>query len=189
MGFEQFSNIIQSLLSLIVFSLIVFGLWPSQRTDLFRQQMFALRDELFDFAADENISFDDPAYTLLRNLMNGFIRYAHNLTPFRLLAAYLRSKFVPPSSHSNWTKSWCEAVNKVENAETRTRLNQFHSRATDLALGQLVLSPGVLVVGVPTLALGALLFVQYTSARNIYRSVTDKIPMSFLEQEAADAKA
>jgi hypothetical protein len=38
---------------------------------------------MFDYAADGNISFNDPAYALLRKSMNGFIRYAHTLTFFR----------------------------------------------------------------------------------------------------------
>jgi hypothetical protein len=42
--------------------------------DRFRQDVFGLRDELWDFAASGQISFDDPAYRLLRQLMNGFIR-------------------------------------------------------------------------------------------------------------------
>jgi hypothetical protein len=189
MNVPELSIIIQSHLTLIVLAFVIFGLWPGQRTDLFRQQMFAVRDELFDFAADENISFDDPAYILLRGLMNGFIRYAHNLTPFRISTSYLRSKYIPTNSNDKWTESWDKALNQIENRETRAKLQQFHSKATDLVLGQLLLSPGPLIIGLPTLALAALLLIQYTSARNIYRGVTNRIPMAFLEEEAAQAKA
>lgn len=47
--------------------------------------MFALRGQLFDFAADGGISFDHPAYGLLRSTMNGFIRFAHMMRPFNML--------------------------------------------------------------------------------------------------------
>ena len=48
--------------------------------DAFRQRAFAIRDELFDYAADGNIAFNDQAYWRLRLAMNGMIRYSHRLT-------------------------------------------------------------------------------------------------------------
>src|SRR5438876_10530845 len=107
------SIIVQSLLSLIVLVFIMFVWWPAQRMDLFRQQMFALRDELFDFALDEKIKFDDPAYTLLRHLINGFIRYAHNLTPYRTLMSFLRWKCTSQEPIKGWSVSWEHALSKV----------------------------------------------------------------------------
>jgi hypothetical protein len=188
MNSEMLSIVIQSSLTLIILAFVIFGLWPSQRTDLFRQQMFAIRDELFDFAADGNVSFDDPAYMLLRGLMNGFIRYAHNLTPFRILMSFLRFKFMPAVPSKKWTESWEIALNQVADETARNKLKVYHSRATDLVVGQLILSPGALVIGLPTLAVATILLIQWTTLRSIYRDVTGKIPMTFLEEEAANAK-
>jgi hypothetical protein len=187
MNAAELSIVIQSLLTLIVLSFVIFALWPGQRIDLFRQQMFALRDDLFDFAADRNISFDDRAYVLLRELMNGFIRYAHNLTPFRVLMSFLHWKCTSREPVGNWTESWNEALNQVEDRDVRDKLQLFHSRVTDLVLGQLVLSPGALIIGIPVLVMPTLLFIQWTNLRSIYRTVVNKIPMSFVEEEAAKA--
>ena len=176
---------IQSLLTLIVLSFVVFGLWPAQRTDLFRQQMFGLRDELFDYAADGKIAFDDPAYMLLRQLMNGFIRYAHNLTPYRTFLAFLRWKCGSGLPANTWTESWNQAVSKLPDAESRTALQKFHSRASALVLSHLALSPGLLIVLVPLVTLIAILYYQWNSLRAIYNAFSDKVPMSFLEEEAA----
>lgn len=171
-------------LSLIVLVLVTFKLWPNQRVDMFRQNMFALRDELFDFAADGNVAFEEPAYILLRQLMNGFIRYAHNLTPYRILMSYLRSNCVRREPISEWTSDFNRALGDLSE-QNREKLQSFHSRAAAMVLSQLVLSPGLLL----TLALPVLLLAifssQWTNLRAIYNSVNDRFPMSFLEGEAA----
>ncbi len=110
MSASELSIIVQSLLTMIVLAFVIFWVWPEQRVDLFRQQMFALRDELFDFAADGKIKFDDPAYVLLRQLMNGFIRYAHNLTPFRTLMSFLRWKYHGHEPLNAWAEPWNRAL-------------------------------------------------------------------------------
>src|ERR1700686_4706562 len=82
-------TILESVSALIVFALLYFWLVPSLRLDLFRQQLFEVRDELFDYARSGNISFQHPAYRLLRRSANGFIRYAHRLTFFRVAMTVL----------------------------------------------------------------------------------------------------
>jgi hypothetical protein len=190
MSAAELSVVVQSILTLLVLSVIVFTLWPEQRVDLFRQQMFAVRDELFDFAADGKISFEEPAYVLLRQLFNGFIRYAHNLTPYRVLMSFLRWKCLVRKPHEEWTASWTAALERVENQETKKALQQLHSRATDLVLGQLILSPTVLVIVAalsPLVVIVLLAHTQWNNLRSIYRDVTKEIPMTFLEDEAAKA--
>jgi hypothetical protein len=179
--------IARSLFSLIVLVLVVFRFWPAQREDMFRQQMFALRDELFDFATEGHVAFDHPAYILLRQLMNGFIRYAHNLTPFRTILSFLRWKYADREPVERWTEAWSQALSTVSDESAKAKLEEFHSKATDLVLGQLLLSPGVLITVLPVFVIGVVLHTQWTNMRSIYRDVTDRIPMSFLEEEAANS--
>jgi hypothetical protein len=61
-----------------------FGINP-YRLDLLRHRLFLLRNELFMFAAEGGISFDDPAYCMLRSRINAIIRYAHTFTLARVL--------------------------------------------------------------------------------------------------------
>jgi hypothetical protein len=187
MNAAHFSIIVQSALSLIVLIFIVFVWWPNQRADLFRQQMFALRDELFDFALDGRIAFDDPAYKLLRSLMNGTIRYAHNLTPYRTLVSILRSKCTSNQPTNAWSVSWERALKGAEDTDTRNQLVMFHSRANMLILSQLVLSPGLLITILPFVTLGAMLYAPWATLRDIYVSVRDTIPMALLQEEAANS--
>ena len=186
---SELSVVLPSLWTLIVLAFVIFWLWPEQRTDLFRQQMFAIRDELWDFAAAGNISFDDPAYTLLRQLTNGFIRYAHNLTPYRILMSFLHWKYAGKPD-AQWKKSWHDALDKLQNEDAKKTLQQFHARVTDLVLGQIVLSPGALTIGMllsPILLLIIVLRIQWTNLKSIYRDLTNAIPTSLIEEEAAKA--
>ena len=68
-------TVTQSAILLMGLGVILFWLWPSVRLDCFRQEMFAIRDELFDYASSGRVSFSHPGYRLLRQSMNGFIRY------------------------------------------------------------------------------------------------------------------
>jgi hypothetical protein len=187
MAAAQLSTIVQSILSLIVLILIIFAWWPEQRMDLFREQMFALRAELFDFAMEGHVAFDDPAYRLLRTLMNGLIRYAHNLTPYRTTMLVLRFKYTSNLPANLWSASWEQALKNVEDKETRSKLEAFHSRATMLVVSQLVLSPGLLLATVPFLVLAAVFYAPWATLRDIYNAVYGKIPVALLEEEAAEA--
>ncbi len=112
MTVAELNNIVQSILFLIVLTFIIFKWWPEQRIDILRQRLFALRDELFDFAMDGYVRFDDPAYQLLRDLLNGTIRYAHNLTPYRTGMLLLKWKFMPSKPTNGWSLAWEQALKK-----------------------------------------------------------------------------
>jgi len=51
--------------------------------------MFSVREELFDYAANGNISFDHPAYTSLRSMLNGYLRFGHKISLVHFLGILL----------------------------------------------------------------------------------------------------
>jgi hypothetical protein len=78
-----------------VAGLWVFAFWiyPEFRVTQFRQQMFALRDEMFLCAMNGQMSFSDDAYKRLRRMENGFIRFAHRMSlPHFILATVLSKR-------------------------------------------------------------------------------------------------
>lgn len=93
-----------SLVGIIAVWAIWFYLWKPQRIDVFRQQLFAIRGNLFDLAADGLIPFDHPAYAELRLLANGMIRFAHRATLLTFIIAYVLSKDVPCDSRAHWER-------------------------------------------------------------------------------------
>lgn len=78
-------NALTSLISILLLLIFFFWLYRDYRVDTFRQKLFKLRDELFDDARSGKISFNDPAYKMLRNAMNGFIRFGHRLNIWQIL--------------------------------------------------------------------------------------------------------
>ena len=156
-GHHDIALVFQSAVSIAVLGVVLLKFWSEARLDTFRQQMFAIRDELFDYAAAENISFDNPAYRLLRRSMNGFIRYGHQLTFFRICATALELKLAGKSTESTWFEDWESALKKIQDNGVRLRLNEFHDLAMVCAANRLIFGSPVLlllvVCSVPVLIL------------------------------------
>ncbi len=73
-----------------------FVLWKDLFVDEYRQQLFDVRDDLFNMAFRGDIPFESEEYLSLREILNGTIRFAHAMSPFTLilLLAY-RKKILP----------------------------------------------------------------------------------------------
>jgi hypothetical protein len=126
----QLAEVLQFCIVVVFGLVLLFKILPEVRLDSFRQKMFGIRDELFDYAADGNISFDHPAYVSLRRQMNGFIRYAHHMTAFRILMTIAIHKFRrmdPPPE--DWQTRWLNSVNSIKDERVRERLRDFHCAA------------------------------------------------------------
>lgn len=61
------------------------------RLDVFRSDLFATRDGMFNYAQQNGIPFDLPAYRDLRLMLNGVIRFAHQFDLASLVLASLIS--------------------------------------------------------------------------------------------------
>ena len=73
-------NELSTLISLAICVFVIFVLYNRYRLDHYRQDLFAIRDELFDEARAGHISFESPAYRATRVLMNGLLRFGHELS-------------------------------------------------------------------------------------------------------------
>jgi hypothetical protein len=104
------------------------GLYPRYRVDLFRQKLFELRDELFLFAADGGIEFSNPAYGMLRSTINGNIRFGHrlNLLEIILFFRFLGRGGVPLLGDS-FAARWEQALSPLSSKQ-RERLESVRAR-------------------------------------------------------------
>lgn len=75
-------------------ALVILGLWwlyfieyRRYRLDKTRQDLFAIRNDLFDKWAAMGMPFDDGAYGMVRTTLNGMIQFAHRISIIRLAAA------------------------------------------------------------------------------------------------------
>lgn len=166
--------------------IVVLRLWSSLRLDRFRQSMFALRDEVFDYAAAENISFNDPAYRLLRKSMNGFIRYAHQLTFFRISLMMLYWTVFDIQPKSKWWDSWTQALDDISDDRVKNDLFLFHQKAVGLVATRLVLGSPVLMA---LLVAVACRFGIRSLKEAVDQSLKRFIDPKILDEEAANAAA
>jgi len=79
-------NALQTLISVLLLAFLALGAYNWYRVDHLRQELFEIRDRLFDEAADGHIGFASPAYRATRSLLNGSIRYAHRMSVSRFFA-------------------------------------------------------------------------------------------------------
>lgn len=60
--------------------LLLFKLWRDYQIDRSRQLFFEIRDELFASFNRNDLPFDNEAYYLTRTILNGLIRYSHEIS-------------------------------------------------------------------------------------------------------------
>ena len=75
--------------SIALAGLIVFIEYPRSAVDQTRNELFGLRSELFELARGGQVSFEHRGYRAARDLLNGMIRYAHDVSALHLLFANL----------------------------------------------------------------------------------------------------
>ena len=90
-------NAVISLLSLGFIWVLFTWAYRDYRNDMNKLQLFQLRDRLFDMALEGRISFDHPAYGLLRRSINGLLHGAEHfsLSWLTLFALEVRSPSNP----------------------------------------------------------------------------------------------
>ncbi|SRR6266567_1343210 len=113
--------VLKSVLTLFGLWFFVYYLWRDYRLDAFRDHVFSIRDRMFLYAANGNISFDDPAYTILRNRMNVLLRYGHEFTLTRVILVLLNhDRFKSPA-----IVKWEKAVEELTE-ETQRKMREFN---------------------------------------------------------------
>lgn len=149
---EYLAAMVVTTLGLCLLAVLVLFLWREHRVDAFRQRMFEIRDELFDFAAEGNISFDDPAYGSLRSLLNGYIRFAHKMSLTRTFGMNCLRRFVPNPALERFVSVMLNPVDELPAGEVRDKLRQIYVRA-NFEVFRFVAWPTMLFLMPPILAL------------------------------------
>jgi hypothetical protein len=194
MNAQALAIVFQSATALIAIFVLLLWLWPAARLDRFRQDMFAVRDELFDYGRSGKIRFSDPAYRLLRQLMNGFIRYAHQLTFFRVCMMSLMWMTLEDKPRLEWSENWNKAVKDIKDEEVRKDLTAFHDRVCALALQRLLTgSPVLLALVFLAIVLGlchaGLKSLKSTVSKAVTETTSKVIDARLLQEEAARSAA
>jgi len=185
--------VIQSAILLGAIWAVLFWPWSSVRLDCFRQQVFTVRDELFDYAASGKISFDHPAYRLLRQSMNGFIRYGHKVSFWQSTVTWIAWRAASKPNRYQWESQWQEALKSLDD-KTRADLLRLYTSATRLVTKRIVYGSPVLLIALCASAIAVVLSVGLRSASDVMsaalsRTAEHAVDQRILNEEAARAAA
>lgn len=144
---EDAVHVLRFCLVLFIVWLIWYQFWIPYRIDYFRQRLFKMRDDLFEYAAAGNIEFTHPAYTDLRLTINALIRYGHRVTIWRIVMSMVSLVHSGDSHMANGYIEWKEQTERIENEKTRNRIYAFRNEISKIMAAHMVLiSPMTLVV-------------------------------------------
>jgi len=113
------ADAIATVIVLIILTVIWLGPWQEAWTSWARQIIFECRAELFDMAADGEISFESSEYRTIRSALEMNIRFAHELNIWRLLALYRgfsKKQFEGKSE-------LVSAMERISNPKTREKIS------------------------------------------------------------------
>lgn len=131
-------TVLSSVVYLLGIWYLVFWKYRTYSVDAFRQDMFTLRDELFDAAREGLIDFDHPAYGILRSTINGFIRFGHRFTIGQFLFMMILIKHKDLELVADFSEDWGRATADLDE-DARERMEEFRERMNGIAVKQLVL--------------------------------------------------
>ena len=107
---------------------MIFRFRRDHRADALRHRLFVLRDELFDYALDGNLSFEAPAYKMLRLGMNNLLRFAHKIGFMRLPILFLFGrKVIDAGIFEDQEREWQSALGRLSDTQ-REKIEDIHDR-------------------------------------------------------------
>jgi hypothetical protein len=161
-------------INLILLWILFFWLYRDYRLQYFRQQLFALRDELFDMALSNELRFDDPAYGQLRSTINGTIQYGHQLGFLQLVCLwwFTNSDPVRIQNANRYKERWEAACNELS-PSAQKNIQAMRQRLHFLILQQVVFTSFVLFATLFAFVLAVLLhYVQRSMLRRFKSLLT-----------------
>lgn len=122
---------------------VVFWEYPKSAVATARNTLFSLRDELFHLGQLGVVPFDSPAYQHNRKMINGMIRYAHDVSGLQLLLVML----VRSDNSKQYTRQVRNESDRAMSALSkrgRVETDRIMRHATD-AIAQLVITRSVVL--------------------------------------------
>jgi hypothetical protein len=157
---------VASTLSLLGIWLLYCWFYRDYRVDLFRQRLFKLRDSLFDYAESGQVSFDHPAYGMLRSTLNGFIRFGHRFGFLQILIFVfrIRADDLEAAGEMGFQAKWTTLTRDLP-APVREKLNGMLIEMHVIVTDQLVFTSPILLATLVPVVSWAVLFVLLKTMR------------------------
>jgi hypothetical protein len=157
---------LSSLLSLLGICYLFFWRYRTFRVDYFRQELFELRDELFDFADEGNLDFNHPAYGILRSTLNGYIRFGHRLTLWHAIFLGIFLQRADKDEVKSFDKVWENSIKHLD-ASTTGHLVEYRKRMDKIAFRHFLISAPECFILFPFMLIVATAFVVWKLACSV----------------------
>jgi hypothetical protein len=163
-----------------------------QRVDTFREELFAVRGDLFEIAARGDISFQSPSYLQLRDLINSMLRFGHRISFRRsVIARHLAAEDLWHSSaYERWRASLDTQPEKVRKELSAVHERMFRAYAAYLVNGSVALlcMKGVFAIHAALKSLGAFMAAKSQPDFDLMDAAVNRIANAYgakdLEEQA-----
>jgi hypothetical protein len=162
---------LSSLVGIGIFLAILYGPWQWYRADVARQEIFEIRDEFFDVAANGRIDFRSSEYQAIRDGLNAQIRLAPRLTWPRLILFWIVVGRHINLEQSNRVRA---AVRRIKDQKTRDEASILVTRATIANIEMMFWkSATLMVLAIPAIAS----MFMFAAARETDRALKAKLKL------------
>lgn len=121
-------------------------IWCGAVKTLFRQQLFRLRDSLFLEAAKGHVSFDDPAYGMLRIMMQRTLAASEDMNTVQVVAAILLAPRLR-SGPTPLTVKFAETIKSMPDRQRAAVYERYHRSLLLLIATHLIRTMPVPILG------------------------------------------
>lgn len=128
---------------------VILHLYRSYQVDAYRFQLFQLRGQLFRLAMNGKVAFEDPAYRMLRELLNCEIRFAHRMNFIGVLIlrrSYRGTVAVGNQSQQVWESAKANMPTDCFKELQSIRSKLYISRCKQLVLTSFILQVSLLAL-------------------------------------------
>lgn len=125
---EFIANVFWNVLALLALYVVVYKVYVNTLQAEYRHELLALRRELFLLMAKGHVNHSDPAYQVLRRLLNGLLRRAEEITGLQVLIISLASLRDEARSGEGLEQNLDRTVQSKELRDIRRRIDQATAR-------------------------------------------------------------
>jgi len=167
---------IESSIGLGVLWFMTVYLWRPYRVDLLRENLFRIRNELFEYVAIHKVPFDNVPYVRLRLMLNCMIRYAHRITFSRVLCGHIMLLISPDEYGPKLMRKFWSPLAEMEKGEAKDALLKFREQANTCVAWHLI-------SGTPLLLVLTLVRLAEVCAKSAHRTIMDCLSVFSHNQE------
>jgi hypothetical protein len=184
---NEMGNILLTGFGLVLLWLVFYYGWRPYRIDRVRNDLFALRDELFIFAANGGVSFNDPAYRSLRNRINALVRNAHIISLSRIMIYSVADDYISRKDSLERLNSWVLSVGKLS-VPTQEKIHKINDQVAIVLVRQ-VIAGSILLMPMFMVYLLLLKIVRHSSYESSRLRAAKELRVELIEEQAVITQA